>query len=76
MREMRYNTLMVALILAIALAPADIDAKIAAIMPTAEEEKWMTIPWRTDLNQARRDSVALRKPIFMWIMNGHPMGCT
>ena len=73
---MRYNTLMVALILAIALAPADIDAKIASIMPTAEEEKWMTIPWRTDLNQARRDSVALRKPIFMWIMNGHPMGCT
>ena len=73
---MRYNTLMVALILAIALAPADIDAKIAAIMPTAEEEKWMTIPWRTDLNQARRDSVALSKPIFMWIMNGHPMGCT
>ena len=67
---------MVALILAIALAPADIDAKIAAIMPTAEEEKWMTIPWRTDLNQARRDSVALGKPIFMWIMNGHPMGCT
>ena len=67
---------MVALILAIALAPADIDAKIAAIMPTAEEEKWMTIPWRTDLNQARRDSVALSKPIFMWIMNGHPMGCT
>ncbi len=67
---------MVTLILATILCGSDLDDKIASVLPTSEEEKWMTIPWRTDLNQARRDSVATGKPIFMWIMNGHPMGCT
>ena len=67
---------MVALLLAAVLGGSDIDAKIASILPSTEEEKWMTVPWRTNLNQARRDSVATGKPIFMWIMNGNPMGCT
>ena len=67
---------MVALMLAAVLCGSDLDDKIALVLPSTAEEKWMTIPWRTDLNQARRDSVATGKPIFMWIMNGNPMGCT
>lgn len=60
----------------LALLGADIDAKIADILPTKDEEKWLSIPWRTDIPTARREAQRENKPIFMWIMNGHPMGCT
>lgn len=73
--------MIVGLLAAIALLPAsgsslDLDAKIAAVLPTASEEKWLTIPWRTDLWTARADAQREGKPMFLWIMNGHPMGCT
>ena len=61
---------------ALAFVPEGLEAKVAALLPTAAEEKWLSIPWRTDLNAARRESELLSKPIFLWIMNGHPMGCT
>lgn len=60
----------------LALLGTDIDAKIADILPTKDEEKWLSIPWRTDIPTARREAQRENKPIFMWIMNGHPMGCT
>lgn len=66
---------MVLPVLAVILSQ-DLDAKIAKVLPSGNEEKWLTIPWRTNLNQARRDAANKDKPIFMWIMNGHPMGCT
>jgi hypothetical protein len=64
---------MIALLLT---ALSDLDAKIAPILPRPEEEKWLSIPWRTDLNQARADAASEGKPMFFWIMNGDPMGCT
>lgn len=54
----------------------DVDAKVASVLPTAEEEKWLTIPWRTNLFGARKEASEKGLPIFMWMMNGHPMGCT
>lgn len=65
---------MLALILLSAID--DLDAKISSVLPTADEERWLSIPWRTDLWEARRDAQADGKPLFMWMMNGHPMGCT
>ena len=53
-----------------------LDAKIAEIMPTADEDAFLQIPWRTSLLQARRDANEQGKPIFMWIMNGDPLGGT
>jgi hypothetical protein len=67
---------MVAAILAFALISDDLDARMAPILPNRTDEKWLSIPWRTDLNQARADAQSSGKPLFMWIMNGHPMGCT
>ena len=54
----------------------DLDARIAEIIAKPAEEKWLSIPWRINLSQARIDAQKAKKPIFMWIMNGHPMGCT
>ena len=61
---------------ALVLVPEGLEAKVASLLPTAAEERWLSIPWLTDLNDARRESAATLKPIFVWIMNGHPMGCT
>ena len=67
---------MLAAILALVSVSPSLDERIAEILPTKAEEKWLSIPWRTDLNQARADAQKASKPVFMWIMNGHPMGCT
>ena len=63
-------------LLAIVLAGPTLEAKIAAILPTKTEEKWMSIPWRTNLMRARQEAQEKGKPMFWWIMNGHPLGCT
>ena len=55
---------------------AGLDEKIAAVMPKPGEERWLTIPWRLELTKARAESQKLQRPMFLWIMNGHPMGCT
>jgi hypothetical protein len=52
------------------------DAIRAVIRPTAAEEKWLQIPWRTDLTAARQEAAAAGKPLLLWEMDGHPLGCT
>jgi hypothetical protein len=34
------------------------------------------IPWRTTLAEGARDAAREGKPILLWAMNGHPLGCT
>jgi len=48
----------------------------ALMQPTADEVKWQSIPWRASLWQARVDAAAAGKPIYLWEMDGHPLGCT
>ena len=64
----------------IAASPAvnstNLDQLHALMQPTAEESRWLTIPWRTSLWQARIDAAATGKPIYLWEMDGHPLGCT
>ncbi|MBI2811011.1 MAG: hypothetical protein HYX67_09315 [Candidatus Melainabacteria bacterium] len=54
----------------------NLDSKIAATVPTKDEDRWLTIPWRTNLMKARLEAQILNRPLFLWIMNGNPMGCT
>ena len=48
---------------------------MAFLRPKAEEMRWASIPWQTDLWEARRLAAETGKPIFMWAMNGNPLGC-
>jgi hypothetical protein len=48
---------------------------IAHVLPHAEEMTWASIPWQTDLWEARRLAADQGKPIFAWMMNGNPLGC-
>lgn len=75
----RAPNLMLAAAVGIALlfAPdAELDKKIESVLPSAGEELWMQIPWRANLHLARREAQEKGKPLFFWIMNGHPLGCT
>jgi hypothetical protein len=56
--------------------PKAIPALQAVIQPTPGEEPWREIAWETDLTAARRKAAAAQKPIFLWEMDGHPLGCT
>ena len=49
---------------------------IAVIAPAKDEQAWLQIPWETDLTAARRKAAAENKPVFLWEMDGHPLGCT
>jgi hypothetical protein len=46
------------------------------IQPSAQESRWQAIPWRESFWQAVVDAQRERKPVLLWTMNGHPMGCT
>ena len=37
---------------------------------------WRTIPWKITLIEAQRTAIQEKKPIFIWAMDGHPLGCT
>lgn len=45
------------------------------VTPRPAEMKWASIPWQTDLWEARKIAAKQGKPIFAWMMNGNPLGC-
>jgi hypothetical protein len=58
------------------LSPSDLESKVASVLPTAGENRWLEVPWRTDLASALKDAERQHKPVYMWVMDGHPLGCT
>lgn len=47
----------------------------AELVPT-QQEAWQRIPWQLELLPAAAAARAAGKRIFLWSMNGHPLGCT
>ena len=39
-------------------------------------EKSTSIDWQVDLLAAQKVALEQSKPIFIWSMDGHPLGCT
>ena len=46
------------------------------IKPTSQELAWTKIPWRSTFYDGLIDSDHEQKPLLLWVMNGHPLGCT
>lgn len=65
-----------ALVAAPAIEQKDFATLHALMQPTTEELKWQQIPWQTNLWDARRKAAETGKPIYLWEMDGHPLGCT
>jgi hypothetical protein len=58
------------------LTPQQFGKLHALIKPAPGEDKWAEIPWLTDLWEARKRAAGEGKPILLWEMDGHPLGCT
>lgn len=59
-----------------ALTLESLDTWRDLIVPDVRDERWREIPWRTSLWQGLLDAQMEGKPLLIWVMNGHPMGCT
>ena len=46
------------------------------IKPTKEELAWAQIPWQSTFYDGLVESDKNQKPLLLWVMNGHPLGCT
>ena len=46
------------------------------IKPTEKELAWAHIPWRSTFYDGLIDADNSQKPLLLWVMNGHPLGCT
>ena len=57
------------------LDPDQLPKLQALIRPNERETAWLQIPWRSDLWEARRLAAREGKPILLWEMDGHPLGC-
>jgi len=57
------------------LALAEFETLHRQLQPTGEEA-WRTIPWKTAMLDAQATAAREGKPIFIWAMDGHPLGCT
>ena len=45
------------------------------ILPSATEEKWRETNWIPSIQDGRKMAIAQNKPLFLWAMNGDPLGC-
>jgi hypothetical protein len=61
--------------LAVTELSADQFAALHAQM-APQGERWTEIPWQIDLLAAREKARRENKPLLMWVMDGHPLGCT
>jgi hypothetical protein len=47
----------------------------ASIKARPEELRWTQILWESDLWKAREEASRLHRPLFLWAMDGDPLGC-
>lgn len=57
-----------------ALSVGEFETLHSELRPPTEEA-WRSIPWKTSLLDAQAVAAQERKPIFIWAMDGHPLGC-
>ncbi|MBK9142014.1 MAG: hypothetical protein IPM23_05920 [Candidatus Melainabacteria bacterium] len=55
---------------------ASLEQKILAVLPRPQEERFLEIPWQSNILQARKIATTQQKPIFLWIMDGNVLGAT
>jgi len=56
------------------LTVSDFETLHERLQP-GSDEAWRTIPWRLSLLDAQAAAAEEGKPIFIWAMDGHPLGC-
>lgn len=54
---------------------AEFDLVHAFVSESGKDAKWREIPWIPSLWGGTEVASQKKKPIFMWAMNGDPLGC-
>lgn len=57
------------------LTESEFTSALKAVRPATGEDKFDQIPWLTSLWDARQQAAKAGKPILLWEMDGHPLGC-
>lgn len=60
----------------LALGPKNLTAWADFIRPNDDELSYESIGWRNTFWPAVEEARRLGRPILLWTMNGHPLGCT
>lgn len=50
--------------------------KLHAQLQPDDSETWRQIPWKISVLEGQRLATKENKPLFIWAMDGHPLGCT
>jgi len=58
------------------MAGETVDTWVERLTPDEVTAAWRSIPWRPTLHEGAGDARKVGKPLLLWLMNGHPLGCT
>jgi hypothetical protein len=58
-----------------AMTDAEFTKLLSAVRPCAGEDDFDKIPWLISVWDAREKAAKEGKPILLWEMDGHPLGC-
>jgi hypothetical protein len=56
------------------LTAAEFD-KLHRLLRPSREEAWQHLPWQLSLLEARDQAARAKKPVFLLVRSGHPLGC-
>jgi hypothetical protein len=56
------------------LSAADFEKLHRELQPP-RDEPWRSIPWHVSILEAREQAARDKKPIFVWVASGEPLGC-
>jgi hypothetical protein len=54
----------------------DLRQLAAYIPPGVEDLAWESVPWLPSFAEGLDAARSAAKPVLLWVMNGHPLGCT
>ena len=58
------------------LTKATYDTYRDEVLPDPAERKWEQIAWYPNYADGLAEAARQEKPVMLWVMNGHPLGCT
>ncbi len=56
------------------LSVADFEKLHRELQPP-KDELWRTIPWHVSIIEGREQAAKEKKPLFVWVASGEPLGC-
>lgn len=49
--------------------------ELHAQLKPAADEAWRTLPWKLSVLEAQAQATREKKPVYMLVRSGHPLGC-